>query len=248
VTPTDEPDRIPLNLDRIANLSNFIRTAEKLADDYTQGDPTWSGLPGSKATAEAGDPTAWPALLHELNGAYAFAQVRLLAVLEYAESISILCSGTGGPSGSLAIDVLTRSAVETASRARWVLEDGLTTEQRTSRYLAIEVHSAHHLDRVAQAMKLVPRDPSTAPTQMTAVKARCSNAGLRVTMENSERPRVGAERLSTATDLVLALVEDTPFAHEGKSVYGLGSGVAHGASFALLGTAEGSVSTRLVRV
>lgn len=134
----------------------------------------------------------------------------------------------------MAIDVLTRSAVETASRALWVLEGGLTAEHRTSRYLAIEVHSAHHLDRMAQAMELAPRNPRTVPTQMTAVKTRCSNAGLRVTMENSERPRVGAERLPTATNLVLALVEATSFAHEGKGVYELGSAVAHGASYALL--------------
>jgi len=153
---------------------------------------------------------------------------------EHAESIAALCSDPEGPSGSLAVEVLTRSAVETAARAWWVLEEDLSAERRTSRFLAIELHSANHLDRLAQAMKMVPRNPSTVPTQMTAVKMRCSNVGLRITMETTERPRVGGERLPNATDLVLALVENTPFAHEGKGVYELGSGVAHGASYALL--------------
>jgi hypothetical protein len=48
------------------------------------------------------------------------------------------------------------------------------------------------------------------------------------------RPQNTPKSEPSATDLVLGLVEDTPFAHEGKGVYELGSGVAHGASYALL--------------
>src|SRR5580704_10160372 len=116
----NEPDRIPVDLDRIARLNDFIGIALRLVNDYTETDPTWAGLPGSTAAAEATDPDSSPALLYELNGAYAFAQVRLQAVLEYAESIATLCTVPGGPTGSLAVEVLTRSAVETAARARWV--------------------------------------------------------------------------------------------------------------------------------
>jgi hypothetical protein len=234
VASAGESDRIPLNLDRIARLRELLSAARRLTDGYTEADPTWAGMPGSKAAAEATDPATSPALLYELNGAYAFAQVRVEAVLEYGESIALLCSESNGPSGSLGIDVLTRSAVETASRALWALEDGLSAERRAARYLAIEVHSAHHLDRLAEAMKLNPREPMVVPTQMDAVKMRCNTAGLRVTMENKERPRVGSERLPSPTGLVLALVKDAQFAHEGKGIYELGSAVAHGASYALL--------------
>jgi hypothetical protein len=225
---------VPLDHARIAKLREYLQLAQRLMTDHTESDPTWAGLPGSRAAAEAADPNSSEALLHELNGAYAFAQVRMLAVLEYAESISLLCSADDGPEGSLAIDVLTRSAVETASRAFWVLEYDLTVEHRTSRYLAIEVHSANHLDRLAKAMKLPLKYPQEVPTQMAAVQKRCNQAGLKVTMETKERPKVGNERLPSATDLVRTLVEDTPFAHEDTAVYELGSGVAHGASYALL--------------
>jgi hypothetical protein len=153
-----EPVRMPLHLDRIARLRDFLAAAQQLAADCARGDPTWAGMPESKAAAESTDPTASPALLNELNGAYAFAQMRVQAVMEHAESIATLWA-EGGPPGSLAIDALTRAAVETAARARWVLEDGLSVAQRTSRFLVIEVHSAHHLDRLAQAMHMVPRDP-----------------------------------------------------------------------------------------
>ena len=120
-----EPFRMALDLDRIARLRDFLAAAQQLAADYTRGDPTWAGMPESKAAAESTDSAASPALLNELNGAYAFAQMRVQAVMEHAESIASLC-GEGGPSGSLAIDALTRAAVETAARARWVLEDGLS--------------------------------------------------------------------------------------------------------------------------
>jgi hypothetical protein len=233
--------RVPLDLLRIAKLGEFLDIAQRLMTEYTEPDPTWTGLPGSKAGSERADPSSSEALLHELNGAYAFAQVRMLAVLEYAESISALCSPVGGPSGSLAIDVLARSAIETASRAYWVLEYDLTVEHRTSRSLAIEVHSANHLDRLAKAMKLPLKYPQEVPTQMVAVQNRCHQAGLKVTMESKERPKVGNERLPSATDLVRTLVVDTPFAHEDTAVYELGSGVAHGASYALLRSYDISV-------
>lgn len=78
MTSRKEPDRIPLDLDRIGRLSNFLSAAQQIAEDYTQADQTWAGLPGSKAATEAVDPAASAALLYELNGAYAFAQLRLL--------------------------------------------------------------------------------------------------------------------------------------------------------------------------
>jgi hypothetical protein len=229
-----EAERVPLDHPRMVKLREYLELAQQLITDHTEADPTWAGLPGSKAAAETADLDSSAALLHELNGVYAFAQVRMFAVLEYAESISLLCSADDGPAGSLAIDVLTRSAVETASRAWWVLEYGLSVERRVSRYMAIEVHSANHLDRLAKAMKLSAKYPQDTATQMIAVQKRCHKAGLKVTMETKERPKVGNERLPSATDLVRALVEDTPFAHEDTAVYELGSGVAHGASYAML--------------
>src|SRR6202011_1603642 len=100
VPSATEAHRVPLDLDRIARLREVLGAARRLTDDYAEADPTWAGMPGSKAAAEAADQAASPELLHELNGAYAFAQVRVEAVLEFGESIALLCSESDGPSGS----------------------------------------------------------------------------------------------------------------------------------------------------
>lgn len=229
---------VPLDYERLEKTAQLLIRATEVEAIYTQADPHWAGRPGSMAERERSHqgprPTEFCWRPRSLQTTYAVVHLHLLADVEHARSIArLLTMPPPGPE-PLGAPLLARSAVEIASRAWWLADPRISTQQRVARYLADELFSAYEAETLAADWGLANGVMGLAPT-VGKIKDQCRQLGLPAD-SNKRRPTVAGERRPTSTDLVGRFLADTLYPEPSRAVYRLYSAMGHGTHYGLLQT------------
>lgn len=128
---------------------------------------------------------------------------------------------------------LARSTIEAAARASWLLEEGITLEQRIARGLVERLNDAHK-------EYLVHKDRNRLDQRIVNTRARAASQGL--SEKRSKRGELlgfSGEQRPTATDAVNALMQKLHGSREDHTwLFALLSGYTHAANFARLISAQ----------
>jgi hypothetical protein len=132
-----------------------------------------------------------------------------------ARCAAVLLNPTRPPVG---IEVLTRSSLEAASVAWWLLEAGITARQRVCRLQLLRRNNARELERdIAE----IGASPTIAVDTVLSVEHDCHSLGLAPFERNGDK--LESELRLRYTDRVKSLIDEWGY----QGGYNIYSGVAH---------------------
>jgi hypothetical protein len=188
--------------------------------DLWTGEEAWTVEPGSPAALEMAsaevraDGTPWGD--RPIRTVYQFAQMATKYTAELGRCVAALLAPDRPPP---AVEVLTRSALEAASVAWWLLSDGLTARQRVCRMQLLRMNNAREVGRSIAAVGAVAS--AAAGESVQAVEQYGIDLGLSA-FGQSGRELEGEVR-SSYTDRVNALLVEWGY----QGAYNIYSGSAH---------------------
>jgi hypothetical protein len=236
---------------RMARLVALSARARDVFLEYQTEDPDWAGLPGSCAEVEQSfrgshlpDRSWRPGIVSSI---YNLAQLNTSVVVSHIGSLTRLISDESPASAMpAAADAVSRAGIEAAARAWWLLDPTIDLVERTARYMGDMVYSSYEAEEYAATLGH-PKSEVALLGLFPTVEAHtgmCSDLGLVVTGARSRRPIINGVARPKSTDLVSALVADTPFRGNRKAVYSMTSGSGHATTFSLLRDYMGTGITR----
>jgi hypothetical protein len=190
--------------------------------------PAWEPAPGSEAAAEITEAVKELGDDRHIRTAYAAANLQMTGVLDQLGSLQHLL---WPPLSVLGPVVVSRSAVEIASTAWWLMEPGIGMKTRLSRELALSLDSAHEAGVVANLMFGPGPDLDEVLDQKPRVRQRIAAAGLTSSGTNT----VNGQKPESATQMTAALLhaglgtKDAP-----THVYKSYSATTHGTLYGLM--------------
>lgn len=200
-------------------LAALLLEVARRVDVWT-GQDAWTVEPGSPAAVEMAaaevraDGTPWG--VRPIRTVYQFAQMATKFTTEMARCVAALLAPDRPPP---ALEVLTRSALEAASVAWWLLADGLTARQRVCRMQLLRINNARELGRSIAALGAAASAAGGETVQ--AIEQYSADLGLATfgqkgnELEGEVRPGYTAR--------VNALLDEWGF----KGAYNIYSGSAH---------------------
>ena len=224
---------VPVDHSRMELLAIYLRKVAGVEKAFGDADSSWAGSSGSVAASEAsyvgapGDPGEWS---RTVRTAYATARLGLLAMVELGIAIARLISDPEiGPHGLLGVEACGRSAMESGSRAWWLLDPSIDARTRVARYSVDQLFSALQAERLDLEMGW-RESPTGSPSPQDVVQ-RCDRLGLVVDLPRRE---VAGERRLESKELVTKLAAETGYRDTAKMIYPLLSGTPHGTIYALM--------------
>lgn len=148
-----------------------------MVGDVLTSEANWAPLEGSPASMElahreTGPQGEWGAA--PVLGCYAVAGVYIKSAAEYLKAAE---SALPSSLTSLPIEIFARTALETSSISRWLLEDGLGARRRVSRMFLIRLHGATELGKAVQELG-VENDGARLGENVDQVIGAASKLGL----------------------------------------------------------------------
>jgi hypothetical protein len=226
---------LAIDAGRMELVANYLMRCPAAEKYYSDLDVAWRGAVGSQIETERGylgpDPQH-PWSERNIQSAYSMARVGLTAVAEQAMAIArLITDPTLGLHGLLGVDACCRSAVEISSRVFWLTDPSLSAHVRACRSMVDRLYSAVEAERVATAMGW--KGVSGISQTSDSVRQSCDSMGLGIT-GGSLSPEVGGEKRPSATQLITALVEATPYRESRHMIYNVLSASSHGTLYGLL--------------
>jgi len=216
-----------IDVERCRLLAEHLRLVRPVFVSLIEPDPNWLGVansPSSRERAEA-EASGGADLEAARQSALSIANLYLFAVTQHVEAIALLLDADPPPAYSIA--VLSRSVIEVAARAWWLVEgEGLTARDRAERALAERLASAYQIARMEVAGGHPPGSIGVPP-DVASVTREITELGFTIS-GNQTSVVVGGQARPDSTSLVARFLRTEMEPSSSEMLYRLYSAITHG--------------------
>ena len=228
----EEAARVAFQLELLTTLHDVL---EQTADFVTETSERyeWNPVPGSPADAEirsaqTGPGGPWGE--EPVQTALSYASLATWTVCDHLNTMATLIEPSEGLT-LFGLQVMSRSALEAASQAWWLLEPDIGERVRVERSFGVRLRSARDTLRVLGELGVPASDIAASEQRKNEVLRQAAARGIAVHRRNGQP--VGLKSSVPAKgELVAAILEEIDFGI-GKGFYSFLAGISHADPWAL---------------